>query len=43
MNLVLSMAVRLECGSVFPTFEHFLETFKRTTTPTKNCLCVKTP
>ena len=27
MNLVLSMAVRLECGSVFPTFEHFLETF----------------
>ena len=27
MNLVLSMAVRLESGSVFPTFEHFLETF----------------
>ena len=27
MNLVLSMANRLECGSVFPTFEHFLETF----------------
>ena len=27
LNLVLSMAVRLESGSVFPTFEHFLETF----------------